>query len=212
MLKIRHVIGLVFIFLLFSSVQFNAQTRVVIAGDVRTVIAGYGAEKVLNNEFEAAGGGGGDVFANWEETTAGTSSINQDAVNQYSGANCCRLDIDASSNNVSICTQAIALGANKRYKLSFWYYHSVDGRTGALRVIDSSYTVYLQDDLETWEEEYNGIDIANALSWTKWETEFVTHSSYTDYKIVLLNDYMPSASMYYDQVKLQEVPAKTIIN
>lgn len=206
-MKIRHILSFVCVLLLFS-LGIENQVRVKIGDGVRMKIAGFGAEKVLNNEFETAGGGGADVFANWIEIAGGTCTVNQDNANEYSGANCCRFDLDPAGNDIYV-HQTMTLGSNKRYKLSFWYYNSLAVKTAKFLVRDSASNIWLQSD-GTW-GGIGSIILANVLSWTKYEIEFVTHSDYTSYRVQLDRDLAGSSSIYYDLVRLRETPAKVFI-
>lgn len=60
-----------------------------------------------NGGFETAGGGGADVFASWNEGTAGTSTVNDETVDFYAGAHACRFDVDASNNSASVYRNSI---------------------------------------------------------------------------------------------------------
>jgi hypothetical protein len=83
---------------------------------------GVGNELLLNPGFETAGGGGADVFANWTETIAGGSTVNDELVLFHAGAHACRLDIDAG-NNLARVAQAVAV-------IGMWYQITVWARSG----------------------------------------------------------------------------------
>jgi hypothetical protein len=72
----------------------------------------------LNGGFETAGGGGADIFANWTETTAGTSTVNDDTIDFHSGAHSCRFDVDASNSSVDV--RQTVLTVKKNYRLTLW--------------------------------------------------------------------------------------------
>jgi hypothetical protein len=73
---------------------------------------------VLNPGFETAGGGGADVFANWSESVAGTSTINDEGTVVHGGTHACRIDIDAL-NSLAQAIQSI-MTANHWYRFSCW--------------------------------------------------------------------------------------------
>lgn len=60
-----------------------------------------------------------DVFANWTETTLGTSTVNADNVITYAGTYACRFDIDSSSGYAGL-TAGVALTVGRKYKLTFY--------------------------------------------------------------------------------------------
>lgn len=87
---------------------------------------------ILNGGFETAGGGGADVFANWQEITSGSSTVNRDTTDFHSGTASCRLDVDGSSSFVGISqTPGVTIG--KSYRLRFWAKASAN-TTSALRL------------------------------------------------------------------------------
>jgi hypothetical protein len=70
------------------------------------------------------------VFANWTETAAGTSTVNDDtdAGDFHGGAHACRLDVDAGGSNVIV--QQVLGVANQWSRHSFWMKSSAAGKTG----------------------------------------------------------------------------------
>jgi hypothetical protein len=74
---------------------------------------------INNGGFETLGTGGSDVFANWNEFTNGTSTVNSDSSQASSGSKACRLDIDASGDAAYISAlNSLIIG--KKYTAS-WY-------------------------------------------------------------------------------------------
>ena len=163
-----------------------------------------GAEKILNPGFETAGVGGADVFANWIESTAGTSTVNDDESVFHDGSHGCRFDVDAGNSLVYVQTATMVLGASTDYKISLWYYNSAGAKTANFWLFDTAFNVFLKDD-GTWNTGQNTIDLANELSWTEYELSFTTHASYTDYKIGLRSNSAAASSIYYDQISLKQV-------
>jgi hypothetical protein len=68
-----------------------------------------GTSKLNNGGFETAGAGGADVFANWAESKAGTSTVNRDTVDMRTGSACLRLDIDASNSLANAGAKSVEL-------------------------------------------------------------------------------------------------------
>ena len=95
-----------------------------------TIIGGA----TLNGNFETLGGGGADVFANWAEATAGTSTVNAELVDVQEGLISCRLDVDASNSLVQV-SQGSALTIGKRYKVTF--YAKAASGTPSMSISDS---------------------------------------------------------------------------
>lgn len=81
-----------------------------------TQVAGVGPT-TLNGGFETAGAGGADVFADWTESTSGTSTINRDTSIYYAGAASCRLDIDASGSAANVFS-SFNYSRGKRFRVS----------------------------------------------------------------------------------------------
>ena len=88
----------------------------------------------LNGGFETAGGGGADVFANWSEAVAGTTSIVRDTSIVFAGSASCKFVIDSSANYGAV-EQAV-LTPGRRYRLTA-YCRSSAG-TGKLLFLSNS--------------------------------------------------------------------------
>lgn len=80
----------------------------------------FGNELYANVGFETAGGGGADVFANWTETTAGTSAIVRDTADKHSGAASCRFDVDPGSDIAQVSGATIPSIAGMLTFNSMW--------------------------------------------------------------------------------------------
>lgn len=91
----------------------------------------------LNGGFETAGAGGADVFANWTEYKASTSTITRDTSAQRTGAACCKFVINATSSEASLYQNILTVG--KKYKVSFYAKVTVAG--GTVWVKDSNSNV-----------------------------------------------------------------------
>jgi hypothetical protein len=72
----------------------------------------------LNGGFETAGAGGADVFANWIETTAGTSTVNRDTSVFYDGTASCRFDLDAFASGALVTSNNVDYVRGKRFRVS----------------------------------------------------------------------------------------------
>lgn len=114
--------------LIYRSVLFN---RALSSADVSDLIETgvnpadqWGTQTQLmnatteNGGFETAGAGGADVFANWLETTSGTSTVNRDTSVFYAGAASCRFDLDASGSAVNLTSSNINYVRAKRFRVS----------------------------------------------------------------------------------------------
>lgn len=72
---------------------------------------------LANGDFNTLGAGGDDVFADWVESAAGTSTVEQDTTT-YAPESACKITLDASHSAVSLTTGAI-LEAGKTYTITF---------------------------------------------------------------------------------------------
>ena len=72
---------------------------------------------LANGRFDILGAGGADVFADWGEIVAGTSTITADAAVKRTGPYACKLHFP-DGNNVYVWQQIGAVG--QRYKVSLW--------------------------------------------------------------------------------------------
>lgn len=59
-------------------------------------------------------------LTSWGETIAGTSTINQDTIDQRSGSNCARYDIDGSGSNAQISQSVSGLTVGNWYSTGFY--------------------------------------------------------------------------------------------
>ena len=174
---------------------------------IKQTLAGYGANKILNGEFEIPGSGAA-VFSNWIDAADGASTVNQDNINPYSGDNCCRLDIDADSNNAYV-KQAVTLIPNKIYKMSIWAKtFGVNAYVGS-HFRDTGGHVGLDPDgtwsSSSWTTWFNAYD----PNYTKYKTEFICHPNYANYTLYLIRTRVStSCSLYLDLAQLRETPAE----
>lgn len=94
--------------------------RILVGVNATTLTRDLGSNLVLNGGFEAAGGGGADVFANWVETAGGTgSSITNDTVVFHGGAHAVKLTSGSLGASPSV-SQVFTITGGVSYSLSFW--------------------------------------------------------------------------------------------
>lgn len=139
---------------------------------------------ILNGGFETAGGGGGDVFADWIESTSGASTVNRDTTDFHSGTASCRLDVDGSNSIVGI-SRAALVTIGKNYRLRFWAKASAN-TTSALR---------LSNQLPGPDSVFYDL----TTSWQLFETTFTAQ----DAGFILVRDIAPGISIWIDDVELQ---------
>lgn len=96
---------------------------------------------LANGGFETAGAGGADVFANWSEGTAGTSTVNRDTVEFHSGAASCRFDVDVAGSLARV-TASNSMVVGRLHRVELWAKASVNG--AKLRIDNSDDLVAVQ--------------------------------------------------------------------
>ena len=147
-------------------------------------------DSTLNGGFETAGGGGSDVFANWSEQTAGTSTVNDETVDVNSGANACRIDVDGSNSRASVFQSVATIG--KLYQATFYS-----------KISDDTGSEHLQFD-------YGSVDAYEAFSlttsWTKYTTlAFKAIASTVRWRNHPTGNPASNDSIYIDDVVLRRV-------
>ena len=168
----------------------------------------YGANVISNPGFETAGAGGADVFANWTEGTAGTSSVNDVTGDYHGGAHACRLDIDASNNSAAVYTTC-TLTVGETYELSIWYKNSEAAKTMRLYLYDNMSHIWLKSD-GTWASGVpTSITLANSTNWTEYAISF-TAGAYTSYVLNINNSSAASSSIYIDDVSIDAITSSSI--
>ena len=165
----------------------------------------FGANTVSNPGFETAGGGGADVFANWTEGTAGTSSVNDETVDVHGDSHACRLDIDASNNSAAVYN-TLTLVVGETYEISIWYKNSAADKTARFYLYDNMSHIWLKDD-GTWASGVpTAITLPNSTSWTEYTLEF-TVLGYTAYVLNINNNSAASSSIYLDDISIDTYAA-----
>jgi hypothetical protein len=158
---------------------------------------------LLNGGFETAGGGGADVFANWSEYTAGTSTITQSNVSPYSGTYSCKL-LPQSSGSSCYVYQSFALTPSAAYALSLFFKCSYGLSVNYIQVRDSGSNVWL-DSSGNWQATPQTISTSAQTAWTNFSLNFNAHASYTNYVIYLMPGTWQNAAntFWYDQVTIR---------
>lgn len=136
----------------------------------------------------------------WEETIAGTSTINRDTAQVQVGSYCVRMDIDALESTARI-RQRMSLRRNTNYRLWFKYLNSAAAKTARFMLYNEDLNVSLQAD-GTWAAGQVYVSLANVLVWTDYLLDFTSHADFAGYDLYLENDTAFSSSIYFDNVGL----------
>lgn len=134
----------------------------------------------------------------WVETTAGTSTINRDAVQVQVGNYCVRMDVDALNSQAEI-EQNLSLRRNRNYRLAFKYLNSATTKTAKFMLWNSVLNVSLKAD-GTWTAGQVYVQLSNVLAWTDYSLDFTSHPDFANYKLYLGNWAASSSSIYFDNV------------
>jgi hypothetical protein len=114
-----------------------------IRGMTNFLIMGFNPD-LLNGGFENAGGGGADVFADWQENAAGGSVIADDVVTFHDGAHSCRLQTDAGGIRPTIFQNGIIVSPGT-FLLSFWGIGNIGGEQIDINVGNHTWNVALSN-------------------------------------------------------------------
>ncbi len=132
----------------------------------------------------------------WEETIAGTSTVNRDTAQVQVGNYCVRLDIDALNSQVGI-SQKFSLQRDTNYTLFFKYLNSIAGVTAEFLLYNADKNESLAAD-GTWTAGQVYVELANVLAWTNYELNFTSHADFANYELYLGNWAAASSSIYFD--------------
>jgi len=143
----------------------------------------------------------------WTITESADSYINFEPDVVHGGEGAARMDIDAGNSPVEMY-QDVTLVANSRYAFSFWRKHSAPAKTLKIMIRDSASNVWLDED-GSWAASETWISIANTEAMEQFIFNFVTHSDYTAYRVVVSSNSAASSSIYIDDLSLQDVVAPT---
>jgi hypothetical protein len=129
-------------------------------------------------------------------TAGGTTSINRESSDLYSGGYCARIDVDSTPNTGTVYVD-VKVQPSEKLNLSFWYKHSAGGGDiSKWSVKDTGSNVYLQSD-GTWQTGSINHTLSHTTDWTYFEIEFNAHDDYTDYRFEYIGD-VASSSAYID--------------
>ena len=98
-------------------------------GGLATPVPAYGAELMVNGDFESWVTA--TNAATWSEGVAGASTVNRDAANQRAGTYCVRFDVDGSSSTANVNQGSSTLGT--WYLVSIWA-KLVSGTTSTIAI------------------------------------------------------------------------------
>ena len=195
----RFVLASVLILVLLGSSQAADLTGVVMVGC--KVGLALGPELAANGSFEVAGTGGADVFADWAETTGGSSTINRDTSDKYSGSASCRMDIDAD-DGVATISQVVTLELDKRYRLALWHKAPV-GEVPRLLFTDFPAGDHeLQAD-GTWVG--SSINLNGTGGWAYFYVDFSPISPHTQYTMQYNRFNNENQSIRVDDISIKEI-------
>lgn len=158
-------------------------------------------ELVANSGFETSGAGGADVFASWTETTDGSSTINRDTSNKYSGDASCRMDIDGD-DSVAMLNQVVTLVIGKQYRLSLWYKHE-GSDISRLLFTDSPAGDHTLQSNGTWVG--SSIELPNSTTWAYFSVDFYPIGDHTDYTLQVSRFNNENNSIWFDAVSVREI-------
>ena len=199
--------------LTFSVPTYSAQGDLVVSVNVATVSASFQLPLV---SIVTEGAEGGNVLtdggienwddantpSNWGKSENGTSTVNREAVDVHAGTYSARLDVDASNSYVDI-RQDITLVAETDYVIRLYYKNSAGSKTAGVTLHDTANNVYLKSD-GTFQGSSTSISLANQTDWTKYELDFTTPATYTDYRLHFRTADAASSSIYFDAAELNE--------
>jgi len=157
-------------------------------------------DKLLNTGFEDWTAGYPD---NWISGESGTSTINQDTVEQHEGSSCCRFDVDASNSDIYVY-QKFDLQPNVRYRLKIWYKMNIAGKTAAYQFYTLGAAHYLLPD-GTWTTTPTSNVLSNSTIWASETVDFYAHPNHTEFILLLLRYQTASASIYWDSTGVSAV-------
>jgi len=144
---------------------------------------------VSNPGFETAGGGGADVFANWNELTAGASQVVDEGAAVHAGSHAAKLISTATDN--SAVYKDITVVPGHRYLLGMWT--RGDGTDhGRFYVYDASHAVFLIE---------RATDVAGT-TYVEVQAGFVAPAGCTTVQIGLKSPEYIAATVYFDDVEL----------
>ena len=134
----------------------------------------------------------------WNETLAGTSTVNRDAAEVQVGSYCVRMDIDAL-NSAARIWQRTSLLRNRDYTLFFKYLNSAVAKTARFMLYNEDLNISLAAD-GTWIAGQVYVPLANVVAWTDYSLAFTSHADFVGYALYLDTLAAASSSIYFDNV------------
>lgn len=157
----------------------------------------YGANLILNNSFETAGGGGADVFASWTET-AGDGAIARESGSAYAGTFRAALTSGATLNTA--IQQNVAVTAGAVYALSFFVIGG-DGRYQVTNITAGG------DVIPVTETDFLGTGVVT--TWKKYTVQVTVPAGCNSIGIILRCYSTAGTTIRYDYVTLRRITAAT---
>lgn len=157
---------------------------------------------LFNGGFESYTESTPDNFSNWTGYQSGSSTVNEDTSEKYSGSLSLRLATDDSSSSVYVY-QDVTLEANTSYELT--YYDKQSGTADQfcrISYYSGGSTYYLQDDGSWLAETWAAREYSHASDWTLRTIDFTTQNFAGSYRFLLSRGGGSSSSYWFDEVML----------
>jgi hypothetical protein len=139
------------------------------------------------------------ALSNWQKVQNGGSVVEKESTSPHSGGYCVKLAIDEANSYAGI-QQSFRLPLSVLCKLSL-YYKTTGGATGKIEIKDSADNIYLKSD-GSWSAEQTTISLSATTNWAKFELEFTSHDTYTDYIISLGSESAASQFCFFDDAQI----------
>ena len=162
----------------FGTNHLTASTAVIISNSPAT----------LNGGFETAGGGGADVFANWTEAVASTTTIADEGVIVHSGSHACAISVNVTNDPGSIAQTVLVQG--HVYSYSLW---AIYVGVSATITVGGVTTIYSTHTVTTSYAQYSGTFTAVDTTFKIKTGEAASTIVYID--DVVLNDMGPVSAL-----------------
>jgi len=138
----------------------------------------------------------------WTESVSGSSTITRGGTIVYNNLSAYSLKMTGDGSNNSVYFyKDIVLRPGRKVKIRLKYKMSTTGKTVYCALRDSGSNVYLNSN-GLWQAASTTIPISNETDWTEFEIDFVTHASYTSYRLIFSRQDLTSASCYFDNIEL----------